>query len=88
MNKMLRQIRKQAGDTQKETANKLEISDVVYNRYETGKREIPVSLLKKFCKQYNTSSDYILGLSDQQQINNTAPQKTNQEQADQDRESN
>ena len=36
----------------------------VYRRYEKGIREIPVWALIKLAYYYNTSTDYILGLSD------------------------
>ena len=36
----------------------------VYARYERGVREIPVSMLIKLAGLYNTSTDYILGLTD------------------------
>lgn len=31
-------------------------------RYETGENKIPLDYLIKFCKHYNVSADYILGL--------------------------
>jgi transcriptional regulator with XRE-family HTH domain len=50
--------------TQQQVADYLVCNRQVYARYERGQREIPVSMLIKLTKLYNTSSDYILGLSD------------------------
>ena len=36
----------------------------VYRRYEKGIREIPVWALLKLARLYGTSTDYILGLTD------------------------
>ena len=37
----------------------------VYRRYEKGEREIPVWALIQLAQLYGTTTDYILGLSDQ-----------------------
>ena len=50
--------------TQQQVADYLVCNRQVYARYEQGKREIPVSMLIKLAKLYNTSTDYILGLAD------------------------
>lgn len=50
--------------TQQQVADYLVCNRQVYARYEQGKREIPVSMLIKLSKLYNTSTDYILGLTD------------------------
>ena len=42
--------------------------DMAYRRYEKGTREIPVWAVIKLAKFYNTSTDYILGLSDQRTL--------------------
>ena len=49
---------------QKKIAAFLGIDQLVYCNYETGKREIPVHLLLKLAEYYHTSTDYILGLTD------------------------
>ena len=48
--------------TQQQVADYLVCNRQVYARYEQGKREIPVSMVIKLSKLYNTSTDYILGL--------------------------
>lgn len=50
--------------TQQEIADYLMCNRQVYARYERGLREIPVSMVIKLAKYYNTSTDYILGLTD------------------------
>jgi len=48
---------------QKDVAEYLNMDPEVYRRYEKGIREIPVWALIKLAKYYNTSTDYILGLT-------------------------
>ncbi|WRS26474.1 helix-turn-helix transcriptional regulator [Oscillospiraceae bacterium MB08-C2-2] len=59
----LRDLRDDADKTQDEIAQLLNMKRTVYWRYETGEREIPVWALIKLAQYYNTSADYILGLS-------------------------
>ncbi|MBR6620829.1 MAG: helix-turn-helix transcriptional regulator [Clostridia bacterium] len=56
---------------QKEIADILGIDQRVYSNYETGKREIPTRLLIILADYYNTSTDYILG-----RTNNIRPYET------------
>lgn len=49
---------------QKEVATVLNVHPEVYRRYEKGVREIPVWALIKLAELYQTSTDYILGLTD------------------------
>ena len=50
--------------TQKDVAAILNVHPEVYRRYEKGVREIPVWALIKLAELYKTSTDYILGLTD------------------------
>ena len=50
--------------SQKQIADILFCHRQIYGKYERGTREIPVSMLIKLAKFYNTSTDYILGLTD------------------------
>lgn len=50
---------------QKEVAAILNVHPEVYRRYEKGVREIPVWALIKLAQLYKTSTDYILGLTDE-----------------------
>ena len=60
----LKDLREDNDLKQKEIAALLGIDQRVYSNYETGKREIPVHLLLKLAEYYHTSTDYILGLTD------------------------
>ena len=50
--------------SQKDVANLLECSQVAYGMYELGKRRISLEKLIILAKYYNTTLDYIAGLSD------------------------
>lgn len=60
MNK-LKELRKENKISQKEIANKLQISQNGYSQYEGEKRDIPTKALHILANYYNTSIDYILG---------------------------
>lgn len=49
---------------QKEIASYLNMTRQVYSRYERGDRELPVWALIKLADYYQTSTDYILGRTD------------------------
>ena len=51
--------------TQRAVAAHLNMNLEVYRRYEKGEREIPVWALIQLAQFYGTTTDYILGLSDQ-----------------------
>ena len=50
--------------SQKDVANLLGCSQVAYGMYELGKRRISLEKLLILAKYYNTTLDYIAGLSD------------------------
>lgn len=60
----LEDIRSDRDLTQKEVAEILNMRPEVYRRYEKGIREIPVWALIKLADYYETSTDYILGRTD------------------------
>ena len=60
----LEDIRSDKALTQKEVAAFLRMRPEVYRRYEKGIREIPVWALIKLADYYETSTDYILGRTD------------------------
>lgn len=62
--KRLKDLREDNDLTQKEIAKLLNITRPQYSLYETGKRDIPVDLLRTLAKFYNTSLDYIVGETD------------------------
>ncbi len=59
----LRDLRIDKDLKQKDIADFLNCSQVAYSRYELGKRDIPTEVLVALAKFYNTSTDYILGLT-------------------------
>ena len=50
--------------TQRKVADYLNMNLEVYRRYEKGLREIPVWALVKLAELYHTSTDYLLGRTD------------------------
>ncbi len=61
----LEDLRIDSDKTQEEIASVLECKREVYRRYEKGIHEIPVWAVIKLAKYYQTSVDYILGLTDE-----------------------
>lgn len=59
----LRDLREDNDLVQKEVAAFLNIDQRVYSNYEIGKREIPTRFVVLLAKFYKTSTDYILGLT-------------------------
>ncbi len=57
----LKEIREDKDLKQETIAEFLKIHQVVYSRYETGVRLIPIDKLSKLADFYNTSIDYLLG---------------------------
>ncbi|HEM3629975.1 TPA: helix-turn-helix transcriptional regulator, partial [Streptococcus suis] len=60
----LKQLRKEAGLTQKQVAEKLSMSQPQYNRTENGGRKPSDETLKLFSNFFDVSTDYLLGKSD------------------------
>ena len=50
---------------QKDVAEFLNVSQTNYSKYELGKINIPISTLKKMAIFFDTSIDYLLGLTDE-----------------------
>ena len=61
----LADLRIDSDKTQQEIADLLDCKREVYRRYEKGIHEIPVRADIKLAEFYNTSTDYILGLTDE-----------------------
>ena len=64
MYRRIRDLREDADLYQKDLAEYLQCSQVCYSHYEIGKRDVPTDVLIKLARFYNTSVDYILGLTD------------------------
>lgn len=62
--KRLKDLREDNDLSQEAVANVLKITRPQYSLYESGKRDIPVDLLSVLAQYYNTSIDYIVGLTD------------------------
>ena len=60
----LNKLRQEHGLTQQELADIFHISNSTISSYETGARIPDVDFLLELSRYYNTSSDYIVGLSD------------------------
>lgn len=67
--KNIRDLRENSNFTQQYIADYLKINRVVYSRYELGNRQIPVFYLINLSKLYNTSIDYIVGITNKKDIN-------------------
>ena len=59
----LRDLREDHDLTQEYVANYLLMKQPQYSRYERGLRDIPTDVLIRLAKLYGTSTDYILGLT-------------------------
>ena len=66
----LRDLREDHDMSQQQVADCLGMKQPQYNRYERGLRDVPTDVLIRLAKLYKTSTDYILGLT-----NNSKPSK-------------
>ena len=65
MYQRIRDLREDSDLTQKDMARALNCSQQVYSNYELGQRDIPTAVLIALAKFHHTSTDYILGISDE-----------------------
>ena len=65
MYRRIRELREDNDLLQKDIAEILNCTQVAYSRYELGQRDVPSEVLIILSKYYNTSVDYILGLTDE-----------------------
>lgn len=68
MYKRIRDLREDNDLTQKQVSATLQCSQQVYSNYELGQRDIPTDILIKLSAYYNVSVDYILGITDNPNI--------------------
>ncbi len=61
----LKDLREDKDMYQKDIAKILGMSQTGYSQYETETNDIPTNILKKLAIYYNTSIDYILGLTNE-----------------------
>ena len=64
MYKRIKDLREDKDLSQKEIAKILNMSQTGYSKYEVGTNDIPTKILIKLTQFYNTSVDYLLGLTD------------------------
>lgn len=67
-----KKLRQSYGLTQVQMANRLNISPSAIGMYEQGRRKPDSDMLKKICKVFNVSVDYLLGVM----VNNEVKQKS------------
>ena len=61
----IRNLRIDNNITQKELANLLNLKQNTYSQYEIGVLNYPIDVLIKLAKFYNTSVDYLVGLTNE-----------------------
>ena len=61
----LKELREDKDIIQSEIAKVLGITQTGYSKYEVETNDIPTDVLKKLARYYNTSIDYLLGLTDE-----------------------
>lgn len=61
----LRGLREDKDLKQIDIAKILNVTQVAYSCYETGRRQIPIDALIKLALFYNVNVDYLLGLTDE-----------------------
>ncbi|HIY06304.1 MAG TPA: helix-turn-helix domain-containing protein [Candidatus Evtepia faecigallinarum] len=62
--KRIRDLREDHDLTQRQLAARLQMTQTQYFRYEQGYRDIPSDILIRLADLYQTSTDYILGRTD------------------------
>lgn len=72
----LKDLREAHGLLQKDIAKVIGISQRGYSHYETEENNIPNEVLKKLALFYNTSTDYILGLTSEKKPYSRTNNKT------------
>lgn len=65
MYERIRNLREDKDLKQKNLAEVLSIGQTTYSDYELGKLNIPVPMLIRLAKYYNTSIDYLVGITDE-----------------------
>ena len=60
----LKSVRNECGLLQKDVCEQLGVSLNCYASYEQGRTEPNLEMLKRLCKLFDVSADYLLGLTD------------------------
>ncbi len=64
----LRDLREDRDLTQQQVADFLGMKQSQYSRYERGLRDIPTDVLIRLARFYNTTTDYILGITNHSKL--------------------
>lgn len=73
----IREIREDKDLTQKQVSKILNCTQQTYSRYETGEITIDIFNLIKLAEFYNTSTDYLLGLTNEKRPYSRIKRKNN-----------
>lgn len=63
--KRLKKLRKDAGLSQKQLAEKIYVSQSTMSKYESGKSPMTIGKVVALAKLYNVCVDYVIGLTDE-----------------------
>ena len=63
-NSRLKELRNEKGLTLKQVSEALQLTLGAYANYEHGIRQPSIEIIKRICRFYNVSADYLLGLDD------------------------
>ncbi len=63
-NEILREVRRESGMTQKDVYTVLQVSPNCYASWEQGRTQPDIENIKKLCKIFEVSADYLLGLEE------------------------
>ncbi len=61
LNERIKDLREDSDTKQSVIADYLGVTQQTYSNYETGRREVPISVVLKLAKYYKVSTDYLLG---------------------------
>ena len=64
MRMRIKDLREDRDYTQKFVSSYLVCDQSLYSKYERGERAVPLEVVIKLAKLYNTSLDYLVGLTD------------------------
>ena len=63
----IKDLREDADLTQKEVAEYLHVCQNTYSQYENGKRQLSIDVLIALARFYDTTTDYLLGLTEKRE---------------------
>lgn len=66
----LRECREKMGISKQEAAKRIKVSQPAYLRYEAGQRNPSIQIINEMSIVFNTSTDYLIGVSDDDIPNN------------------